>query len=228
MFNYAIDPAALAPLVPRGTVLDLWNGQALVSLVAFMFVRTRVLRLAIPWHCNFEELNLRFYVRHESKCGESRRGVVFIKEIVPRWAIATVARVLYGENYVSMPMRHNLELAGSTLRLGGAAEYGWRLNGRWNTLRAVTDGVAAPAIIGSEEEFITEHYWGYARQRDGGCCQYAVEHPRWNVWRVREPFLDCDAAALYGPAFGEALARPPRSAFVADGSDIAVRFGVRL
>jgi hypothetical protein len=121
-----------------------------------------------------------------------------------------------------------LDSAAGTLRPGGAVEYGWRSGGRWNTLRAVTEGASRPLVEGSEEEFVTEHYWGYAAQRDGGCVEYRVEHPRWNVWRAAACTLDCDAAALYGSGFAEAMAAPPRSAFVADGSAVVVRRGVRI
>ena len=46
---------------------------------------------------NFDEINLRVYVRHKSQ-NEWRRGVVFIKEFVQKKAIAELARALYNEN----------------------------------------------------------------------------------------------------------------------------------
>src|SRR6185503_10439864 len=96
MLNYEVDPSVLHPLVPRGTELDTWHGRTYASVVGFLFLDTRVLGLAIPFHRDFEEVNLRFYVRRR-EAEAWRRGVVFIKEIVPRWAIATVARVAYNE-----------------------------------------------------------------------------------------------------------------------------------
>jgi len=219
MLNFAVEPELLGPYVPAGTVLDAWNGRSYVSLVGFMFLRTRVLGIPIPFHVNFEELNLRFYVRREAE-GESRRGVVFVKEIVPRLAIATVARVVYNENYSAMRMRHAIER--------DSTEYGWRHKGRWNRLRVETEGAARPLEPGSEAEFITEHYWGYAAQKDGGTMENRVEHPPWRVWEATAHALDCDAAGIYGDRFGPALAVPPVSAFLAEGSPIVVRHGVRL
>src|SRR6185295_4061969 len=102
MLNYEIDPAVLSPLVPRGTELGRWNGKTFVSMVGFLFLNTRVMVLSIPFHCDFEEINLRCYVRHRAADGW-RRGVVFVKEIVPRAAIAWTARWLYDENYVALP-----------------------------------------------------------------------------------------------------------------------------
>ncbi len=68
MLNYEIDPVILRPFVPSGTELDSWNGKTYVSIVGFLFLKTRVRGLAIPFHQNFEEINLRFYVRRLGAC----------------------------------------------------------------------------------------------------------------------------------------------------------------
>lgn len=227
MLNYLVDPATLLPLVPHGTELDAWNGRTYISMVGFLFLGTKVMRLPIPFHRNFEEVNLRFYVRRVVG-GETRRGVVFIKEIVPRWAIAAAARLLYNERYVALPMRNRLQLNGDAVAINGSIEYGWKLNGNWNSITAQTSGAPQPIAEGSEEEFITEHYWGYARQRDGGTVEYQVEHPRWRVRSCATAQLVCDAAQLYGAEFAPALSTPPLSAFMAEGSEIIVRKGVRI
>src|SRR5262249_49467838 len=106
--------------------------------------------------------------------------------------------------------------------------YEWFHAGRWNGLRLEFAGTPSVPADDSEAAFITEHYWGYARQRDGGTLEYQVEHPRWTVWRVTRATLDCDVAAFYGPDFGSFLCAPPSSAFVAGGSSVVVRRGVRL
>lgn len=227
MLNYAVDPALLRHYVPPGTVLDAHNGTTYVSIVGFLFQRTRVLGVPIPLHRNFEEVNLRFYVRRRVAEGW-RRGVVFIQEIVPRRAIATVARLCYDEPYRALPMRHRIDVEGGTLRTGGAVEYGWRCQGRWNALRAVTEGEPQPLVEGSEAEFIAEHYWGYTARKSGRCSEYQVEHEPWRVWRVVRAELDCDVGTVYGPQFVEPLGTPPVSAFVADGSPIIVRAGAPL
>lgn len=183
MLNYAIDPALLAPYVPPGTELDSWRGTTYVSVVGFMFLRTRVLGLAIPFHCNFPEVNLRFYVRRPGRPGEPhvdadghKRGVVFIKEIVPRAAIAAVARLVYGEAYVALPMRRRLALVEDGARVHGRVGYEWRLGDHWHGLDLDIDGAPAPLAPGFEAEFITEHYWGYA-SGSGRTLEYRVEHP---------------------------------------------------
>ena len=225
MLNYEVPPETLKSRVPPGTELDVWQGRTLVSLVGFRFLNTRVLGVPVPFHRDFEEVNLRFYVRHKSG-NEWRRGVVFVKEIVPKFAIAWVARTLYNENYVSLPMRHRVIPPGISEAGSGIAEYGWRLGGRWYRLAAHIQGAPAIPPAGSEEEFITEHYWGYALQRDGSSLEYQVEHPQWAVWSASEAVFEGDAGPLYGPEFAPYLTGPPVSAFVAVGSPISVRRGL--
>jgi hypothetical protein len=234
MINYEIEPAILRAYVPSGTELDTWNGKTLVSMVGFLFLHTKVLGWPIPFHQNFEEVNLRFYVRRKGEEGW-RRGVVFIKEIVPKWAIATVARTVYNEKYVSMPMRHHIEAGGGAtdgplrlLKQNGSVEYAWYYRECWNHLRVKIMGTSQAKATGSEEEFITEHYWGYTAQRDNSYLEYRVEHPPWSVWQVSEASLACDVANLYGPAFVECLGSAPSSAFLAEGSPVVVHKGSRI
>ncbi len=224
MLNYTIEPDILRPFVPTGTELDQWNGHTFVSVVGFLFLNTRLVGLPIPFHQNFEEVNLRFYVRRRGATGW-RRGVVFIKELVPKPAIAAVARLVYNENYQALPMRHTLERRSTGVIM---AAYGWQVNGQWNRLEVTTAGAAHPIADGSEEEFIAEHYWGYAAQKNGGCVEYQVEHPRWRIWQVQHSRLQCNVAALYGPQFANSLSARPSSAFLAEGSAVTVRQGTKL
>lgn len=218
MLNFVTDPAVLRPLVPTGTELDSHNGVTYISVVGFRFLDTRVFGMGIPFHRDFEEVNLRFYVRCKSGA-EWRRGVVFIRELVPRRAIAFVARTFYGEPYLALPMRHSIDISSARIR----TEYAWQRGGRWESLLALGAGEPQRIEDGSDEEFITEHYWGYtARAR--GCSQYQVEHPRWRVWRATEARLDADISILYGERFVESLSSKPVSAFIADGSAVAVRW----
>ncbi|MDH3674644.1 MAG: DUF2071 domain-containing protein, partial [Anaerolineae bacterium] len=172
-------------------------------------------------------VNLRFYVRRQSPEGY-RRGVVFIKEIVPKIAIAKIARAIYNEKYIAIPMRHSVQQPDSDAETSLLVEYGWRFDESWNSLRVEAQGQAQPIPADSEEEFITEHYWGYSLQKDNGCVEYQVEHPRWRVWRVNDCALECDVAALYGQPFVEYLQARPSSAFLAEGSSVLVRHGARL
>jgi uncharacterized protein YqjF (DUF2071 family) len=223
MVNYQIDAAVLQPFVPAGTELDARDGKTCVSMVGFEFRRTRVRGVAIPFHTEFEEVNLRFYVKR--RVGEeTRRGVVFIKELVPRQAIAWTARWLYNENYAAVPMSHRNNRYGVERRV----TYAWRFAGREHSIDLRVESEPFLPKEESHEAFITEHYWGYVRQRDGGTLEYKVEHPRWRVWTARAAAFTCDVEALYGKAFVPFLTVAPASAFLAEGSAVSVYPGERI
>ena len=227
MLNYRVDPVLLEPLVPRGTSLDYWRGSAYVSLVGFLFRDTRVLGVPVPLHRNFEEVNLRFYVCRDVG-GETRRAVTFVKEIVPRTAIARIARLAYNEPYVAMPMRHSIAEQSDPDAAPRVVRYEWRQRAGWSALVIEASGIATPLVPESEAEFITEHYWGDTRQRDGGTVESQVTHPRWRTWAVDAASVRGDLSELYGAELGRVLARAPDSAFLAEGSRIAVHVPVRL
>lgn len=225
LINYRCPREWLEPLVPRGTELDSWKGDTLISLVGFLFRNTRVLGLRIPFHHTFEEVNLRFYVRRTMPDGEARRAVVFVRELVPRVAIATLARWTYNEPYLAVPMGHRSSLTNAG---GGAVEYSWSHRGAPYALTASVTGEASLPSPGGDVEFITEHYWGYTRQRDGSTIEYQVEHPQWPTWEAASAQFSGTGEALYGSTFGEVLAGRPHSAFVAAGSAITVHIGTRI
>jgi len=224
MLNYEVDAGLLLPLVPAGTELDRWGGRVFVSLVGFRFLNTRVFGLAIPFHSTFDEVNLRFYVRRREG-DEVRRGVVFIREIVPHRAIAFVARSVYNENYVALPMAHEITVLDRS-RL--AVAYRWKTEGSWSRMRVQAEGEPELPRQGSHGQFITEHYWGYVAQAGGGCMEYRVTHPSWRAWRVGEPEFSGEVEALYGKEFAMVLRGRPTSAFLAEGSAVTVMRGVRL
>ncbi len=224
MLNFAIEPRILEPHLPAGTELDFFQGQTYVSVVGFQFVDAKVLGIPLLFHRNFEEVNLRFYVVRHTPDG-TRRGVVFLREIAPKWLISLAARWLYNERYVTMPMRQHVELPGNSA--DGCVQYGWRNGQRWQGLSVRCHGAPTPPVSGSEEEFIVEHYWGYAKQRDGSTLEYQVEHPPWRVWQASQATYDCDVEAIYGREFVPFL-NEPASFFVADGSPVVVRRGRRL
>jgi uncharacterized protein len=221
ILNYEVEPALLQSRVPKGTELDNWNGRYFVSVVGFRFLETRLFGIAVPFHRDFDEVNLRFYVRRRAPDGW-RRGVVFIREFVPRGALAAVARLAYGEPYTAVPMRHGVEPE------RGHVRYEWRYGGQWCALETSFSGELRLAEEGTLEAFLVEHYWGYTARRGGGSSEYRVEHPLWKLWAGASASLQCDVAAVYGPEFVAPLLGSPATAFIADGSAVAVHRGVRV
>ena len=223
MLNYEIAPAVLEPYLPVGTELDTWDGKHYISVVGLLFLNTKLYGIPVPFHRDFEEINLRFYVRRET-AGEVRRGVVFVKEIVPKPAITMVARAFYNENYVTLPTSHSVVQDSA----GISVSYQWQQPDFTHSLEVRAEGSPILLQDNTEEEFIAEHYWGYAVQRDGGALEYEVEHPRWRIWRIQDATLTCDVERLYGSQFAEYIGSTPTSALLAEGSPVIVRKGTRI
>jgi uncharacterized protein len=215
--NYEVNPNVLQDYVPFGTELDLWEGKCYVSLVGFRFINTKLLGLKIPFHVNFEEVNLRFYVRR-FEAGEWRRGVVFIKEIVPKRAITFVANSVYKENYETMSMQHTWK-SNDKQQL---VEYRWLKSGKWNSFRIESGCKELEIESGSITEFITEHYWGFAKVNHQKSNAYEVTHPRWLTYEVHTAKIDVDFGEVYGKEFSFLSGQEPNSIMLAEGSEITV------
>lgn len=219
MANYEVPPEILKKRLPLGTELDFHEGKCFVSLVAFMFLNTRVLGFPVPFHINFEEVNLRFYVTRETS-EETRRGVVFVKELVPRLAIATVARVFYGEPYEAWKMNH--------AKNGDELIYGWHKRDEAHQVKVeIGENIGVPAE-NSHGEFIIEHYWGYTKRGENRTDEYKVEHPKWELFSVADYEIDVDFGTLYGAEFTFLREQKPYSILLAKGSPISVYKGKKI
>ncbi len=216
MANYAVDPSLLEARLPDGTELDLFEGKCFVSLVAFKFVDTKVLGIPVPFHTDFEEVNLRFYVTRTTK-DEVKRGVVFVKEIVPKAMITLVARTLYGEPYETWSMSHKEE--------DNELTYTWSDSVTSNRVHVeIAENLGVPDE-GSQAEFIIEHYWGYTKRGGKRTDEYKVEHPKWELFDINYAEIEVDFAAVYGKEFGFLKDVKPDSLLLAKGSEIAVYKG---
>ncbi len=217
LVNYEVEPEMLEPYVPYGTVLDLWQDRCYVSLVGFMFLNTKLLGLPIPGHINFEEVNLRFYVTRKHN-NLIKRGVVFIKEIVPKPALTIVANTVYKEHYETMQMDHEWKEKDDWR----SAKYMWRRFGEWNTVEVRAERETSEIEEGSEAEFITEHYWGYAKAGEKKTNEYEVTHPRWQQYKVKDYELNVDFGNTYGDEWSVLNETQSTSVMLAEGSEITV------
>jgi len=219
MANYALPSEVLKPYLPAGVELDLFDGEAFVSLVGFMFKNTRLFGVPIPFMGSFEEINLRFYVKR-TKDGETRRGVVFVNETVPYKPVAWLANKLYKEHYTAVPTRHSISEQESDKHI----QYEWKVNGRWNQINVIAATQSEEMLPGSHEEFIFEHYYGYTRISPNHTQEYEVQHPRWRVHSVNNFHIQCDFKAMYGSDFAFLNNDMPSSVILAQGSAVSVRW----
>ena len=225
MFNYEVDIAVLQPHLPPYTEIDLFNGKAIISVVGFLFNNTKVMGIKWPGFINFEEVNLRYYIKYfDGK--KWRRGVGFISEIVPQFLVAGMANLFYNEHYSTAKMNHTISFENNVLQ----ATYRWKKkNQDWNSMWLKADTVLHDIHPGSEEEFIFEHYYGYNKLNSKTSIEYSLEHPRWQVYPVKDYKLNCDVEKIYGAAFVPFIENvQPVSVFLAKGSDVQVKMPKKL
>lgn len=215
--NYEINPAVLEKYIPKGTEIDLFKDKCYISVIGFMFEDVEVMGIKIPYHINFEEVNLRFYVKRFED-GIWKRGVVFVKEIVPKYAITFVANTLYNEQYQTLPMRHERTSKDNQLNF----KYEWKKNHSWNSIAVQTEKELLPIDEHSEAEFVSEHYYGYSISPRQKTIEYEVKHPRWQQYKVIDYSINVDFKNVYGEEFSFLQTLKPASCFVAKGSKISI------
>ena len=215
--SYAVPGEILQPYLPAQTELALFDGKVYLSLVGFMFLNTKVFGFSIPMHTDFPEVNLRFYVQRNDN-GKWKKGVVFIKEIVPKKAISFIANNLYGEKYVTLNMQHQHEEKGENFE----ASYKWNYENKWNKISCITNKRSKPIIANSKEEFFADHYWGYSKSSNSKTYEYEVQHEKWNISQVISYDIDCDFGSVYGNEFALLNDKKPDSVLMTRGSDIKV------
>lgn len=235
--NYVIDAYHLSHLIPYKTELDTYNDTCYVSLVGFLFDDVKIKGIPIPFHTEFPEINLRFYVKHQTKNGAWRRGVVFVKEFVPKMMVSFVANTIYGEHYETVDMDHSWKETADQLDIeyrlspfGGV--YSERSRGaqsdKWFHMRVVADRNPEEIPLACEAEFITEHYWGYTKKGNHETSEYEVWHPRWKTYTVKEFSCNFDFGLLYGEEFAFMNELKPFSVMLAEGSEIRVMPGTTI
>ena len=219
MANYEINPDVLIPYLPNGVELDFHHNKTYVSLVGFMFKKTNLFKIPIPFLGTFEEINLRFYVKRVE--GDTiKRGVVFINETVPYKLVAWLANKLYKEHYISIPTKNEIQIT----NLSKNIRYQWKINKEWNHIAVNAAKENEQMLPGSTEEFIFEHYFGFTKINNQVSQEYRVNHPRWRVNKVADYSIYCDFASMYGNDFSFLSNRQPDSVILAEGSPVTVKW----
>jgi uncharacterized protein len=219
MANYTVNPEVLKPYLPNGVELDIYKHKTYVSLVGFMFKKTSLFHIPIPFLGTFEEINLRFYVKR-MEGNTIKRGVVFINETVPFKIVAWLANKLYKEHYTAIPTKNVIDTTGITKNI----QYNWKINKKWNRISVSTAKEKEEMPFGSLDEFIFEHYYGYTKIDNDTTEEYKVNHPRWLVNKVIDYSIHCDFKSMYGDDFSFLQYHLPDSVIVAEGSPVTVNW----
>jgi uncharacterized protein len=219
MANYAVSHNVLKPYLPNGVELDMYQDKTYISLVGFMFKKTSIFNIPIPFLGTFEEINLRFYVK-KVESNTIKRGVVFINETVPYKLVAWLANKLYKEHYIAIPTKNKIEIG----KHAKSVAYQWKINNHWNNLTVNAAKTSEPMLAESIEEFIFEHYYGYTKINTQLSQEYKVNHPRWEVNKVIDFTINCDFKAMYGNDFAFLNNQQPNSVIIAEGSQVSVKW----
>jgi len=219
MANYDVNPELLIPYLPKGVQLDMFDNKFYISLVGFMFKKTSLFKVPIPFFGTFEEINLRFYVK-KIEGNNIKRGVVFINETVPYKSVAWLANKLYKEHYISIPTKSSIKINSHLKNI----DYLWKINNGWNHLTVNATNVNSQMQADSIEEFIFEHYYGYTKINNELSQEYKVNHPRWLVNKVIDYSVNCDFNSMYGKDFSFLSNKKPDSVILANGSPVTVKW----
>lgn len=213
--TYAISPTLLTSYLPKGVTLATKDGKAFVSLVAFSFEETKVKGIKIPFHVNFPEINLRFYVNYKGKV-----AVCFINEFVPKQCIALVANKLYNEPYIAYPMKVSTEVNEKQQELTISHQITKRK--QVHRLKAIVSTQSYTPESNTIAHYFKEHDLGLGIDKKGRTLYYRVEHPIWAIYPIKEYIVQMDFEQLYGKPWGILNTLEPLHILVAKGSKIAV------
>lgn len=215
IISYKISPDLLQPHMPKGFEPDTIDGNAFVSVVAFVFADTKVKGIKVPFNVNFPEINLRFYVKNNEK-----RGVVFIREFVPKIFIPVIANTFYNENYRYIPMESKVSING-IIKLNHTIE----LNNKSYSITAEAENKPYTPATNSTEHFFKEHEWGFGITKKNETMIYKVEHPVWEVYPLIKFEHTFNFAEIYGHEWESLDSEKPYNIAFAKGSPVKVFHG---
>lgn len=210
--TYEADRSLLNEFLPAGTELNTWNGKYLMSIVAFIFSKPRVLNIPAPVYRSFEEINLRFYVRRKEN-NNWKKGVVFIREIAPARLIGLSAKWLYKENFISLPLKHEFHTNDDLQYIN----YACKVKNKWGQLNITCAAKEFDPEPGCIEGFIRDHYWGYTKNKNDRTAEFSIEHSSWKIYPATHFALNMNIGEIYGPGFTDYFDQKPVSVFLMDG-----------
>lgn len=219
LLTYDVEPFLLEDYLPKGLELDVYKGRTFVSFAAFDFLDTRVKGVKIPLHVDFPEVNLRFYVKQRLNDGQVRRGVVFIKEFVPKPCIATVANRFYNEPYTTIKMESFHELDEDNLTI----IHRFKKDKIEHDLKFIVENKPYFPSKDSSEFYFKERQWGFGRSKSEQLTMYRLEHPTWRIYPLKTRFeMDIHFDKLFGDNWAVLNGKLPFNIMVTEGSPVKV------
>lgn len=215
--NYIIPPEILEKYLPAHTKLDYFNGNCFVSLVGFQFRNIKVAGVKVPFYSDFEEINLRFYVKRFDGA-EWRKGTVFLSEIVNKKALGLLANTLAREHYQILPTSQEIRETEDRLDVN----YSWKFREKEQFLRVIGSKLITPYEQHSESDFILDRLYGYGRINEEVSNEYSISHNTWQTYEVREYSINVDFMRQFGPEFSILTSMTPHSVLLAEGSKVQV------
>lgn len=175
--HWPLRPEELQPYIPQGMELDLWEGQAWLSLLPFYVSGLRLRGTPpFPWISTFAELNARTYVTCEGK-----PGVFFFSLEAERRLAVETARLLHLP-YMYARMSVGMENDWITY-------YSERLDKRGQSAvfaamyRPVSE-VPFNVLPGTLLHWLTERYRLYAVSNDGKRYAGDIHHIPWQLQKA--------------------------------------------
>ena len=201
--HWSIAADAIAPWLPLGLDVDLFDGSAWIGVVPFSMdqVRTRLggnISVAVPWASKFAELNLRTYVRSRTT---GLKGVYFFSLDAASLLAVLGARILFHLPYFWADMETRTE---ASLELEGRRVIWYkslrrRLYGNALCFQArygPTGPPAPPSQSGTLAHFLTERYCLFT-QRRGRVLVGHIHHLPWQLQPAEAEITTNDLAAPY-------------------------------
>jgi len=201
-------------LLPSGLVVDTWQGDAWVGLVAFHMSGVRPYwSPPIPYLSRFPETNVRTYVR----CGAGEPGVWFFSLEAARLPAVLIARWGWQLNYRWSRMRvdRQADHASYVTRRWLQPNAGAKMTAKITAEVATEIHTAQPATL---DDFLVERYVFYNVGRRGRLFQGRVRHRPYPLVGARLKTLDETLLV----ANGLTVAGPPEHVVFSPGVDVEI------
>ena len=210
--TFEADKDILKKHLPQNTELDLFNGKALMSIVAFTFSKVRFFGIKVPFHQKFGQINFRFYVKSKIN---GAKGVVFIKEFAPKPIIALTANIFYNEPYFTKRIKFNIDTDNNNKII----KYSYKDI----DIKTIAEPTTKPLTKNSLEEFVVDRYVAFVKSKTSKTLLYRIHHKPWRLYKTTHIEINENIISLLPKHFNGIK---HLKTYVVDGSSVSVEKGI--